>query len=99
MRFLVSPEQITPEKILKSRGVTMGHDLRKRAEFPTTKCLAGSCIVWRASVGWKAVFSGQYGKPQYFVQRNTILFLFSLLIVLIYSSDIILLDWVLLGGS
>ena len=31
----------------------MGHDLGKRSEFSTTECLAGSCIVWRASVGWK----------------------------------------------
>ena len=36
----------------------MGHDLGKRVNFPTTECLAGSCIDWRASVGWKAVFAG-----------------------------------------
>ena len=36
----------------------MGHDLGKRAVFPTTECLAGSCIVWMTSVGWKAVFAG-----------------------------------------
>ena len=31
----------------------MSHDLGKRAKFPTTECLVGSCIVWRVSVGWK----------------------------------------------
>ena len=56
--FLIYPEWTAPEKISKSGGVTTVHDLEKRAEFPTTECLAGSCIVWRASVGWKAVFAG-----------------------------------------
>ena len=56
--FLIYPEWTAPEKILKSRGVATGYDLGKRAEFSITECLAGSCIVWRVSVGWKAVFAG-----------------------------------------
>lgn len=40
-------------KNLESRGVTMGHDLRKRADYPTTECLVDRCIIWRASVGGK----------------------------------------------
>ena len=57
-RFLPSPEWTVPEKISKSRGVATGYDLGKRADYPTTECLAGSGIDWRASVGWKAVFAG-----------------------------------------
>ena len=38
---------------LKKCGIITVQDLGKRAGFPTTECLAGSCIVWRVSVGWK----------------------------------------------
>ena len=57
-RFLPSPEWTVPEKVSKSRRVTTGHVLGNMVVFPTTECLAGSCIGWRASVGWKAVFAG-----------------------------------------
>ena len=103
-RFLPSPEWTVPEKSSKNRRVTTGHVLGNMVVFPTTECLAGSCIDWRASVGWIRFFSGQGGKPQHLNQRLTIYFLFFFLLYCSYNtdiflSDIILLDWVLLGGS
>lgn len=47
----------TRKKLEKPLGY-FGHDLGKRAEFPTAEGLVGCCIAWRASVGWKAVFAG-----------------------------------------
>ena len=51
--FLSIQNRPHQKKSRKNYLITTGHDLEKKARFPTMECLAGSCIVWRASVGWK----------------------------------------------